>query len=369
MTPKVTYRIKRDTLHARIKLHGVPEALFDTGISALKEKFDANKQISGDPKVHNYMHTTSEAIRRLFVAGMNPKQLWDAFIMQSAAQESSYLVKDAFDYYLRTYTRSHSTISTIMVVKSKVELAGLMDKPIKDITGAVMREFISSLQSRHKESTIYETYMKFKTVLNRYIKENGLAITLPIDGLIRLPKKKEEGEPEYLVWDEVKKLLAVELADPKEAYFRDLFCLMCMTGMSVGDLLLFSPKSSVSPDGKWFNYNRKKTSSSCVSIPLLPAAKGIIDRNIWPVRVSVRTLQNKCDIISELIGRKIKTHGARKTYGCVMLELGFTIEAVSGMMGHSSISTTEKFYVRVTRAKIEREMSNLPEAIKQIMGV
>jgi len=368
MTPKVTYRIKKDSLHIRIKLHGVPEAVFDTGIYALKDKFDADKQISGDPKVHNYMHTTSESIRRIFVAGMEPKQLWTAFLNQSARQESSYLVKDAFDYYLRTYTRSMSTIKTMLVVKSKVEMAGLMDKPIKDITGAVMREFITSI-SKYKESTVYETYMKFKTVLNRYVKENALAIKLPIDGLLHIPKKKEEGEPEYLVWDEVKELLAVELADPKDAYFRDLFCLMCMTGMGIGDLQLFNPKSSVSPDGKWFHYNRKKTGTSCVSIPLLPPAKAIIDRNIWPVRISVRTLQYKCDIISELIGRKIKTHGARKTFGCVFLELGFSMSSVSKMMGHSSVLITEKYYAKVTQAKIEREMSNLPDAVKQMMGV
>jgi len=368
MTPKVTYRIKKNSLHIRIKLHGQPESLFDTGIYALKEKFDAKKQISGDPKVHNYMNSTSGALKRLFVVGMNPKQLWDAFIMQSAVQESSYLVRDAFDYYIRTYKKSVSNMKTMMVVRSKVELAGLMDKPLKDITGAVMREFIATL-SAHKESTIHVTYVMFKTVLNRYIKENGLAIKLPIEGLVALPKKKEEREPEYLVWDEVKKLLEIELADPKEAYFRDLFCLMCLTGMGVGDLLLFDPKYSVSADGKWFNYRRKKTNVSCVSIPLLPAAKAIIDRNIWPVRVSIRTMQNKCDIISELIGRKLKTHSGRKSFGCVMLELGFSMESVSKMMGHSSVLVTQKHYVRITRAKIEREMSNLPETIKQMMGV
>jgi integrase len=251
-------------------------------------------------------------------------------------------------------------------VQTKAELAGLMDKPVNGINGAVVREFMQKL-SHYKESTQYETYMKLKTVLNRYIRENGLSIRLPIDGLMSLPKKVEHEEPEYLTWDEVLQLINIDLADPKDAYFRDLFCLMCLTGMAVGDLIQFTPKKSV--DGKWFRYYRKKTSNECTSIPLLPPALQIIERNIWPVRISVRTIQYKCDLISELIGRTIKTHGARKTFGCVFLELGFSMASVSKMMGHSSILITEKYYAKVSQAKIEREMSNLPDAVKQLMNV
>jgi len=134
--------------------------------------------------------------------------------------------------------------------------------------------------------------------------------------------------------------------------------------MAVGDLLKFNPKKSVSADGKWFQYSRQKTGNVCISIPLLPLAKTIIDRNVWPVMISVRTIQYKCEIVSELIGRTIKTHGARKTFGCVMLELGFSISTISKMMGHSSIAITEKYYAKVTNEKVQREMENLPEATK-----
>ncbi len=369
MSIKITYRVANKSLRVRIKVPNLPASLFNSQIYVEKDKFDAKKQLCGDPKVLNYMEVTTESLRKLYLPGMGPKELWDALNKQAERRESSHLVKDAFEYYIRTSkNRSRSTIKNIEAVQTKAEMFGMLDKPINEINGAYIRTFMDRF-SNYKESTQYETYIKLKTVLNKYIRENGLTIKLPIDGLMSLPKKTESTEPEYLTWDEVLKLMSIELADPKDAYFRDLFCLMCLTGMAVGDLLKFNPKKSVSADGKWFQYNRKKTGNACISIPLLPLAKTIIDRNIWPVMLSVRTIQYKCDIISELIGRTIKTHGARKTFGCVFLELGFSMSSVSKMMGHSSVLVTEKYYAKVTQAKIEREMSNLPEAVKQMMNV
>jgi len=365
---KVSYRVVNRSLRVRIKPPKLPAGIFNSNLFVEKDKFDAKKQICGDLKIQAYMDTTTVALLKLYEPGMSAKEVWDAFQASQIKRESYYTVKDAFDYYIRTTDGAPSTIKNVHSVFLKVKEYGLSDTPINQITGATMREFIKKL-SYYKESTQYEVYMKLKTVLNRYVRENSLGITIPIDGLMKPPRKEESTEPEYLTWDEVLKLMEIELADPKDAYFRDLFCLMCLTGMAVGDLLKFNPKKSVSADGKWFQYNRQKTGNACISIPLLPLAKTIIDRNIWPVMLSVRTIQYKCDIISELIGRTIKTHGARKTFGCVFLELGFSMESVSKMMGHSSIMVTERYYSKVTQAKIEREMSNLPEAVKQMMNV
>ncbi len=368
MTPRVTYRAVKNSLRIRIKLQNSDPGVFETGIYVPNHKFDAKKQICGLPQVQNYMNATTEAIRKLYLPDMGPKQLWEALQAQSERSDDSYLIKDAFDYYLRTCThKSISTVNNVKAVQVKVDMAGLIDLPIKKLNGAVMREFIAK-QTNYKESTVYATYIIFKTVINRYVKENGLGFRPQIDGLISLPPKEEDQEPEYLVWDELKKLLELELADPKDSYFRDLWCLMALTGMAVVDLMKFRPEKAISPDGRWFKYTRQKTGNECVSIPLLPAAREIINRNIWPVRISVRTLQYKCDMISDLVGRKIKTHGARKTFGTIMLEFGYSLESVSKFMGHSSPVVTAAVYAHVTQAKVEREMANMPEAIKQMMN-
>lgn len=366
--PKISYRVKRDYLMIRIKTPAnVNASFFNTGLSVSLEKFDARKQICGDPKIQTFMDETEVKLKQIFTPEMSPKDLWYNLQDIESKKKDKHLVKDAFKYYFNTCKVSENTIKSIQSVQAKVIIADLYNKPIKDINGAVMREFIASL-SHHKQSTIHENYMKFKTVLNRYITENGLEIKLTIDGLFKTPQK-DDSEIDYLVWDEVKSLLEVDLSNKKDAYFRDLFCLMCFTGMAVSDLMRFNPKKGISEDGKWFSYVRKKTGSKCDFIPLLPAAREIISRNLWPVKISIRTIQYKCDIISELIGRKVKSHGARKTFGTIMLEYGFSIESVARMMGHSNPIITANIYAHVTSEKIKKEMNNMPPAVKELMEI
>lgn len=366
MTPRVSYRLKKDTLKIRIKIDGLPPSIFDTGIYCPADKFDVKKQISGLPKVQTYMDSTTEAIKRLFISGATPQSLWSDLIKQRTEAQGTHKISDAFDYYFQTADVQDSTIKTIQAVKQRVKTAGLLNTLIKDINGASVREFLSKLDL--KESTVHETYVKFNSVLNRYIRDQGLNITLP-KGIIKKPKATESEEAEYLVWDELKELLRVQVDDDSDRYGKDLWCLMALTGMAAGDLLKFNPKKDISADGKWIHYTRKKTKSKC-TIPLLPPAKEIIDRYQWPAKISIRTIQYKSEgIVSLLVGRKMKSHSARKTFGTIALEFGYSIESVSKMMGHSNPTITAAIYAKVTQAKIEREMQAIPDSVKQMMEI
>lgn len=353
MTPRVSYRVKKDTLKVRIKIDGLPPSIFDTGVYCPATKFDTKKQISGLPKVQTYMDSTTEAIKKLFLPGATPQSLWSDLLKQRTEAQGTHRISDAFDYYLRTADVQGSTIKTIQAVKQRVQNAGLLDKLIKDINGAMVRDFLSGLDL--KDSTIHETYVKFNSVLNRYVRDQGLNITLP-KGIVKKPKAIESGEAEYLVWDELKELLRVQVDDDSDRYGKDLWCLMALTGLSVSDMLRFDPKNNVSADGKWVKYSRSKTGSQCI-IPLLPQAKEIIDRYTWPAKISKRTLQYKSEgIVSLLVGRKMKTHGARKTAGCIFLEMGMSMESTSKILGHSSVIVTQKHYAKITQEKLDREL-------------
>lgn len=366
MTPKVSYRVKNNTLKIRIKVPDYPAAIYDTGIFCPENKFDVKKQISGSPQVQTYMDATQEAIRKLFMPGVSAKLLWASLNQQRTEAQDTHRISDAFDYYFRTADVEESTIKTIQAVKLRVKAAGLLDTLLKDINGALIRDFLGGLDL--KASTIHETYTKFNSVLNRYIRDHAIDITLP-KGIAKRPQKVESEDAEYLVWDELKELLRAQVDDDSDRYGKDLWCLMSLTGMAAGDLLKFNPKKDISADGKWIYYNRKKTGSKC-TIPLLPPAKEIIDRYQWPAKISIRTLQYKSEgIVSELVGRKMKSHGARKTFGTIMLEFSYSIESVSKMMGHSSPLITSQIYSKVTQAKIEREMQSIPDSVKKMMEV
>lgn len=353
MTPKVSYRVKNNTLKIRIKVPDYPAAIYDTGIYCPENKFDVKKQISGSPQVQTYMDSTTEAIKKLFMPGATPQSIWSDLNKQRTEAQGSHQISDAFDYYFRTADVEESTIKTIQAVKLRVKAAGLLDTLLKDINGALIRDFLGGLDL--KDSTIHETYTKFNSVLNRYIRDQGLGIVLP-KGLFKRPQAVESEEAEYLVWDELKELLRAQVDDDSDRYGKDLWCLMALTGISVSDIMLFDPKKNVSSDGKWIKYSRTKTGSKCI-IPLLPPAKEIIDRYQWPTKISIRTLQYKSEgIVSELVGRKIKCHGARKTAGCIFLEMGMSMESTSKILGHSSVLITQKHYAKITQAKLDREL-------------
>ena len=353
MTPRVTYRVKNNTLKIRIKVPNSPAAIFNTGLYCPENKFDVKKQISGSSQVQSYMDATQEAIRKLFLPGTSAKALWADLTKQRTEAQGTHKISDAFDYYFRTADVEGSTLKTIEAVKLRVKSAGLLDTPIKDINGAMVRDFLAGLDL--KESTVHQTYVKFNSVLNRYIRDQALNISLP-KGIIKKPKAVESEEAEYLVWDELKELLRVQVDDDSDRYGKDLWCLMALTGMAISDILIFDPKKNVSADGKWIKYSRAKTGTKCI-IPLLPQAKEIIERYTWPAKISKRTLQYKSEgIVSLLVGRKMKTHGARKTAGCIFLEMGMSMESISKILGHSSVLVTQKHYVKITQAKLDREL-------------
>jgi len=63
----------------------------------------------------------------------------------------------------------------------------------------------------------------------------------------------------------------------------------------------------------------------------------------------------------------MKSHGARKTFGTVALEWGYSLESVSKFLGHANPMITANIYARITQAKIEREMNALPDMVKKMM--
>lgn len=307
------------------------------------------------------MDSTTESIKKLFMPGDTPQSIWADLTKQRSDAQGTHLISDAFEYYFRTAAVEKSTKKTIEAVKQRVGNAGLLDTMIKDINGALIQDFVSKLDL--KDSTIHETYVKFNSVLNKYIRDQALNITLP-KGIVKKPKAVESEEAEYLVWDELKELLRVQVDDDSDRYGKDLWCLMALSGLALSDILLFDPKKNISADGKWIKYNRSKNGSKCI-IPLLPQAKEIIDRNSWPAKISKRTLQYKAEgIVSLLVGRKMKTHSARKTAGCIFLEMGMSMESVSKILGHSSVLITQKHYAKITEAKLDRELLEVADKFK-----
>jgi len=374
MKPRITYRLKMDrkrkatmgTIVCRIQLYANGKGEYDTGIKVSREEFDGEKQICGNISVQKFMSETRESIENLFRPGMLPPELWAALVAKREA-ERIYTVRDAFEYYLALPQIADSTRQNFGNTRDKAEKAGLLDLPITSVTPATILSFVNGLAG--KESFVFLQYIQLKTVINRIIRDHHIKTTVNLENIIKGPKKAQvlEGEEDYLNLEQVQMLLNVDLSENKYVnYARDMFCLMCLTGMAVSDLCNFTPKL-VSADKTWLVYHRKKTNNKC-EIPLFPTTIKLIEKHKWPCRISKRMLQHHCQkSISELLIKNVTAHTARKTWGCVALEMGFSIQSVAAMLGHSSSEITERIYAKVTKQKIQREMKEIPESIRKLI--
>ena len=152
-------------------------------------------------------------------------------------------------------------------------------------------------------------------------------------------------------------------------YVRDLFAIMCFTGLSVSDLIKFTPDKMISADGKWLRYQRTKTISrngKRCTVPILPITRQLVYKHEWPTKFPIRTIQYNCARLAKIMERKITPHVARHTFGGLMLYFGFSMESVREMMGHSSINVTENIYAKVSKQKIEREMATIPKMMNEM---
>lgn len=282
---------------------------------------------------------------------------------------TKHTIGNSITYYLGTISLSDSSIASYKGLENKLRDAHLIHTEIKDVTPAIVRKFLNELKVA-PSTAYYIFFLKLKAVLNHYVKDHKLGLHLDLEGLIKQPKYVEpaEGEEEYLTLREVKELSEIELSDlPRVHYARELFLMMCYSGMSVSDLINFNPEKAITKDGNWVRYRRKKNNNSCV-VPLLPMFKDVIGRNKWPVKIARRTIQYQLQPLQALVGKPVTSHWGRHTFGCIMLELGFRMETVSRMMGHSSITTTERFYAKVSHDMIAREMEEIPDKLKMLWG-
>ncbi len=159
---------------------------------------------------------------------------------------------------------------------------------------------------------------------------------------------------------------------------RDLFIFSCYTGLAYSDALMLSQEEiQFGIDGKkWLTTNRIKTGVRS-TIPLLPKPLEIIEKykdhprsRSFPNRVlpmmSNQTLNGYLKEIETLCGisKNLTHHLARHTFATTVCLLnGISMEATSGMLGHSSMRTTQ-IYGKILPQRISNEMGILEKKLQ-----
>jgi site-specific recombinase XerD len=203
------------------------------------------------------------------------------------------------------------------------------------------------------QTTIYAYMKRFKIYVTEAVKF-GLLEKNPFDG-VHYDRGKPKGR-KYLTESELKSLKNVEL-DSTLDKVRDVFLFMCYTALSYSDVQKFDYERDVfeQKGKKVFRDTRQKTDEEYF-IVLIPQAIEILEK--YECKLPVFANQRMNDYLKVIakfakIKKEITTHYARHTSACLALNNGVRIEAVSKMLGHSNIKTTQ-VYAKLLTDEVEQ---------------
>ena len=180
-------------------------------------------------------------------------------------------------------------------------------------------------------------------------------------------------ERQYLTEDEIKAVMTHEFADKKLAYIRDLFVFASFTALSFVDIKELTTDDIVEINGeKWILSKRHKTKVN-FQVKLLDIPLQIIKRyerfqedklvfpnlNYWNICKPLKKMIKECGISKDIF-----FHCTRHGFATLALSKGVPIESVSRVLGHTNITTTQK-YAKITTEKIDKDLTMFGNRLNQ----
>ncbi len=216
------------------------------------------------------------------------------------------------------------------------------------------------------KSTIGKIETKWKTFMTWAV-DRGLTTNEYFRGVPKV--KAPHSIPQRLNPDEFKRLRDYDLSDnPKLANVRDLFLILCLTGMRVGDLsrlLEWAKEDRTGSEGS-FQYEQEKTGKTVIA-PLRSTAQEILNRGTVRL-ISEQKINTYLKELAELAGLNrmiqfrgrqqpihscISTHWGKKTFVSLAASEGINREAIRAAVGNSN-ATMEKHYMTLNHDDVEK---------------
>ncbi len=228
----------------------------------------------------------------------------------------------------------------------------------------VCSEFIDwfTLQARTKNITTANRNVLFFKMCCKWYQKKGNSLKselLQFDG-----SKDKLQSPVYLTSDELETVRTTLFSSEYLTRIKDLFIFQCYTGLSYCDLWS-EWEIKTETFGTVITGNRGKNGQSF----WLPIENDIVLRLLAKYENQMPRYANETynRMLKEIalicnIDKRITTHTARKTFATMMDANGWSRETVSKMLGHSSVKTTELYYLGQSFARLENEFRERKKA-------
>lgn len=248
---------------------------------------------------------------------------------------------------------------------------GLVQLRPQELRAARVEQFVQWLRAQgRKKNYAMKVAQTFKSVLKWCVRKE-LVDTNPMEGFDF--RFDQPDAPVFLTPLELVRLWCYKFENETLRKIADLFLFQCFTGLAWADLYNFRASDHVAPrpDGSLMLMLQRQKSGTTAMVPLLKPAIDLLAKyggQQLPVPSNQfynRTLKQVAYILR--LDKRLTTHVGRKTAGMILLQDGVSMTIVSRVLGHRSVSITEKHYAHVMSDTISNEMSKVFGA--ETMGV
>ena len=351
---------------------------FSTGIKIPVECWDKKrKEIIGEKFEIESSELTriKQSIYQLFTLLENSSKsftadyLKDIFINgTSINREIDFKVKDAIDLHFESYKLNKTkTVGTKVRVKQYANRAKecLGEVKLTKFEEYHIDNFYHFLTNKYNNShNVAVRAVEFLQKAIEVAHKKGFISAVPCYGykIKRIRTKKKA----YLTKEELYMLEKTKFLNKNLERVRDIFVFCCYTGLDYGDSNAFRANwVQKDSEGEHLDYKRAKTSFNGV-VPFFPEAKAIAEKYGYDLPVGANQYHNRmikeaCYLagINPEKAKKISTHSARVTAGMVWRNKGISLDTIKRMLGHASVTTTEKYYSEPDIETILREARNV----------
>ncbi|MDR2690791.1 MAG: site-specific integrase [Dysgonamonadaceae bacterium] len=376
----------------RISVDGENTA-FSTGMDILSSDWNAHSGLAvGKSKenavinkqIENYKAEVEKHYRNILVdkgfvsaeclknalrgIGTNQNTVMQEFSQFLEEKKKSIGIRISGNTYIQ-YCKGYRHLKNFLKDKLNVD-----DIPFAKVDIALIEDYAYYLKVDLKLAarSVHSFLAPFRTTVKRAFNK-GL---LRQDPFFDYTHEKIIDKRRYLSGEELEKLMKAGLERASTKFIRDMFLFSTFTGLSYSDLknLQFNHFQQ-QDDSNWIVLNRKKTGAASY-IPLLDIPLQIIDKyrntKFSGTEGYVFKMKTKEDLNIQLkkiakaagIDKTLTFHMSRHSFATsVCLTNGIPVESLSQMMGHLSIKTTQ-IYAKVTRTKLNEDMTNLEKRME-----
>lgn len=261
-----------------------------------------------------------------------------------------------------------------------------------DITPLWLKKYEQYLQNEGKStSTIGIHTRNIRVLFNKAIKEHGIKAEYPFD---KYKPKTSSNNKRALTIEQLNKIASFETIDgTPEQFAKDMFVFSFLAnGMNITDIFRLKYKNIKEDEIEFVRFKtRNKNKEVKVTVSLTESLKKIIMRHgnkainkdvyVFPVLNGVTDEQDKYRLITQKtkqinkhlksIARKsgldlelansISTYHARHSFATISKNSGLPLAFIMESLGHSSLTTTEKYlssFSKDIRTKASQELEN-----------